>query len=100
MLVLGKNRRIDITGDWNEDANAWVSDVVGMNSNAFLEIDLPSKGILVIKKSEKVEGPWPKAMTTKWTGPKIRIRIYGSTTKALLKFCLTSTPTRIQLVRI
>lgn len=99
MLVQGSNRCLDVTGSWNEDANAWISDVVELHTDCYLEIDLPSKGRLVVKKAETIDSPWPKAMVSKWAD-QIRLRIYGSTEGALLKFCLTDTPKRIQLFKI
>ena len=90
---------MDITGSLDEEAKAWISDVVELHTDCYLEVDLPSKGRLIIKKKE-TDGSWPKAMITKWTGPNIRVRVYGSTNGAFLKFCLSDAPTRIQLFKI
>lgn len=97
-MLVQQNRITQITGSWSDEANAWVSDIVEVKCDSWLEVTLPSKGRLVIKKAETVEGPWPKAMITGWVGPEIRTRIYGSTDGALLKFCLTETPKSIKLI--
>ena len=85
-----------INGAWSDDANAWVSDVLHLTGNCWLEIELEDKGRLVLKKSESETGPFPKALITKWGGPSFRIRVYGSTKYPYIKVCLTDTPTRIQ----
>lgn len=85
-----------INGAWSEEANAWVSELWCLTGDCWLEIALPDKGRLVIKKSETQEGPWPKAMTTSWAGPEFRIRIYGSTKYRYVRIYLTEEPTMIQ----
>ena len=85
-----------INGAWSKEANAWVSELWCLTGDCWLEIALPDKGRLVIKKSETQEGPWPKAMTTSWAGPEFRIRIYGSTKYRYVRIYLTEGPTMIQ----
>ena len=67
-----------INGAWNEEANAWVSETIKLTGDGFLEITLPCKGRLVIKKAECADGPFPKALISKWTGPDFKIRLYGT----------------------
>jgi hypothetical protein len=67
-----------------------------LTGDCWLEITLPDKGRLVIKKAETLDGPWPKAKITPWTGPEFRIRIYGSTKYRYVRIYLTEEPTRIQ----
>ena len=74
-----------INGAWSEEENAWVSETWCLTGDCWLEVTLPDKGRMVIKKSESAEGPWPKAKVTPWSGPEFRIRIY-----------LTEEPVRIQ----
>ena len=45
---------VTINGAWSEQANAWVSETLCLTGDCWLEVELPSKGRLVIKKSEKV----------------------------------------------
>lgn len=99
-MLVQENRHTVITGAWDDGANAWVSDPIELRYDSWLEISLPSKGRLVIKQANSADGPWPKALTTGWVGPEIRTHIYGSTDGTLLKFCLTDTPKRIELIRI
>ena len=89
-----------ITGSYSEKENGWVSDIVKLTGDAWLEVELPSKGRLVIKKAETIDGPWPKALITPWTGPKFRIRIYGSTPARYIKIITTETPNTIQYANI
>lgn len=89
-----------IQGGWNDEANAWVSETLCLSGDAWLEITLPEKGRVVIKKSETSAGPWPKALITKWTGPKFRIRLYGSTERRFIQIHITTTPTSIEKVNI
>lgn len=100
-----------IRGSWSDDANGWVSETVELTGDAWLEVELPEKGRLVIKKAESQEGPWPKALITKWTGPSLRIRIYhgrdevsakvdGVGHNRYIRIVTTITPTRIQLANI
>lgn len=89
-----------INGAWSDTENAWVSDVWCLTGNCYLEVTLPDKGRLVIKKAETLNGPWPKAEITPWSGPEFRVRIYGSTKYRYLKVYLTGTPTRIQFANI
>ena len=85
-----------INGAWSEEENAWVSDVWCLTGDCWLEVVMPDKARLVVKKAETLDGPWPKAMITKWGGPEFRIRIYGSTKYRYVRIYLTDTPTRIQ----
>ena len=89
-----------INGAWSNKANAWVSDTVCLTGDCWLEVTLPDKGRLVIKKSESEDGPFPKALITNWTGQDFRIRMYGTTENKYIKVCLTITPTIIQLSSI
>lgn len=91
---------LTINGAWSEEADAWVSDIVCLQGESWLEVTLPHKGRLVIKKSETLDGPWPKALISDWSGPEFRIHIYGTTESKYIKICLTETPTRIQIVKI
>ena len=85
-----------INGAWSEEANAWVSEDWCLTGDCWLEVDLPDKGRMIIEKAESIEGPWPKALITKWDGPMFRIRIYGSTKYRYVRIFLTSEPDRIQ----
>lgn len=89
-----------INGAWNEEANAWESEALCLTGDCFLEITLPDKGRVVIKKSETADGPYPKALITKWGGPSFKIRIYGTTEDRYIIVCLTETPTNIQISSI
>lgn len=85
-----------INGAWSEEENAWVSDVWCLTGDCWLEVSMPDKARLVVKKAETLDGPWPKAMITKWGGPEFRIRMYGSTKYRYVRIYLTDIPTRIQ----
>ena len=89
-----------ITGIYSEEANGWVSDIVELTGDAYLEVELPSQGRIVIKKAEKIGGPYPKALISPWGGPKFRIRLYGCTSARYIKIITTDTPKSIQLVNI
>lgn len=90
----------NINGAWDESANAWVSDTICLTGDAWLETTLPSKGRLVIKKSESADGPWPKALISSWTGPDFRIRIEGTTENRYIKVYLTVAPNTIKMTNI
>lgn len=90
----------DISGAWSEEANAWVSEILELTGDTYLEVSLPTKGRLVIKKSESIDGPYPKALITPWTGPEFRIRLYGTTEQRYIKVAITETPNRIQFANI
>jgi len=90
----------DISGAWSEEANAWVSEILELTGDTYLEVSLPTKGRLVIKKSESIDGPYPKALITPWTGPEFRIRLYGTTERRYIKVAITETPNRIQFANI
>lgn len=85
-----------IQGAWSDEANAWVSDIWCLTGDCWLEVTLPDKGRLVIKKAETLEGPWPKAMISSWAGGEFRIRIYGSTKYRYVRIYLTDVPIQIQ----
>ena len=89
-----------INGAWSEQANAWVSETLCLTGDCWLEVTLPQKGRLVIKKSETADGPCPKALISKWTGPEFRIRMYGSTEGRYVRIYLTCNPTTIQYANI
>ena len=100
-----------IQGAWSDDANGWLSEDLEITGDCYLEVELPQKGRLVIKKSENHTGPWPKALVTKWSGPSFRIRILhgrdevsantnGTGHNRYLRIVTTVTPTRIQLANI
>ena len=91
---------IPINGAWSDEANAWVSDTLCLTGDCWIEITLPDKGRIVIKKSESENGPYPKALISKWGGPEFRIRIYGTTENRYIKVCLTAEPTIIQIASI
>lgn len=98
-----------IRGAWSNAANAWVSDTLELTGDCWLEITLPDKGRVVIKKSETEYGAYPKVLITKWAGPNFRIRVYHGTyvdgdektngvydTGRYIRICTTSIPTSIQ----
>ena len=89
-----------IDGSWSSEANAWVSETLCLTGDCWLEITLPDKGRLVIKKSESEDGPWPKALISNWTGPSFRIRMYGTTVDRYVKIYLTTAPSTIQFSNI
>lgn len=89
-----------VKGAWDYDANAWVSEVLYLTGNSFLEITLPNKGRVVIKKSENPDGPFPKALISNWSGPSFIIPIHGTTKGRYIVVCLTETPTNIQISSI
>lgn len=90
-----------ITGSWNETANAWVSEELCLQTgDIWLEVTLPAKGYIVIKKSETSDGPWPKALISTYSGPEFRVRIYGSTKERYIRIETTSTPNTIQYANI
>lgn len=97
-----------IQGAWSDEANGWVSEILELTGDAWLEVELPSKGRLVIKKSETPDGPWPKSLITRWAGPKFRIRMIYGTEKAssdaphkrYIKIITTISPTTAQLVNV
>lgn len=89
-----------IAGSWSDEANGWESNVLCLTGDGWLEVELPEKGRLVVKKSENESGPYPKALITKWAGPSFRIRLYGTTEERYVKIITTSEPTRIQIANI
>ena len=89
-----------ITGSYSEKENGWVSDIIKLTGDALLDIELPSEGMVVIKKAEKIQGPYPKALITKWAGPKFRIKLYGNTPARYIKIITTETPNMIQYANI
>lgn len=89
-----------ISGAYDTDVNGWVSETLCLSGDSWLEITLPSKGRVVIKKSESSDGPFPKALISKWGGPDFRIRIYGTTEDRYIKIITTETPNTIQYANI
>lgn len=89
-----------INGAWSDEENGWLSETLCLTGDSWLEIELSQKGRVVIKKSETVEGPWPKALKSAWSGPKFRIRIYGGTEGRYIKIITTEEPITIQLASI
>ena len=85
-----------INGAWSEEENAWVSTVWELTGDCWLEVTMPGKSRMIIRKAETENGPWPKCLKSTWTGPEYRIRIYGSTKYRFVKIYLTDTPLRIQ----
>jgi hypothetical protein len=85
-----------INGAWSEQDNAWVSETWCLTGDCWLEVTIPDKGRLVIKKAETLNGPWPKAMVTPWVGSEFRIRMYGSTKNRYVRLYLTDIPNTIQ----
>ena len=86
-----------VTGAWNPEENAWVSETLTLTGDCWLEVKMRGKSRMVIKKAEKLEGPWPKCLKSTWTGPEYRIRIYGSTKYRHIKIYLTDIPLRIEI---
>lgn len=87
---------VPIKGAWSDEANAWVSDVLCLTGDCWLEVTLGDKGRLVIKKAECLDGPWPKALVSNWSGPDFRVRLYGSTKYRYVRVYLTAVPKRIE----
>lgn len=87
----------NISGAWSEQDNAWVSETLCLSGDSWLEVTIPDKGRLIIKKSESADGPFPKALISKWIGPDFRIRIFGTTENRYIRIYLTDTPTKIQI---
>lgn len=90
---------VNITGGYSTEENAWVSDTLTLTGDCWLEVELPSKGYVVIKKQES-DGRWPCALVSPYSGPKFRIRLYGSTKGSKIRIFLTDTPNRIQYANI
>lgn len=86
-----------INGAWSEQDNAWVSDTLAMTTDFWLEVELPSQGRVVIKKSNTPDGPWPKILITPWTGPKFEIDVSINEEIRYYRIYTTEPPTRIQL---
>lgn len=91
------NEVVTIEGAWISEANAWVSETIQLEGDCYLDVTLPDKGRLVVKKSENADGPWPKALITKWSGPSFKVRLYGTTESRYIKVYLTEAPTTIQI---
>jgi len=97
-----------ITGAWSDEANGWESEILTLTGDAWLEVALPSKGRIVIKKAEPASPEsggtatetWPKALITRWAGPHFRIRLYGSTPARRIKIITTDIPNTIQYANI
>lgn len=98
-----------VHGAWSDEANGWVSEVLELTGDAWLEVELPQKGRVVIKKAETMDGPWPKALITKWAGPEFRVRLfhgvdrfYGSNGVCgrYVKIVTTDIPKRIEMVNV
>lgn len=101
----------DIQGAWSDEANGWVSEDLELTGDAWLEVELPHKGRLVIKKSETPDGPWPKVVNTKWAGPKFKLRLLNGRDKLsakkngtghsrYIRIITTETPKRIGYANI
>ena len=84
-----------IDGAWSEQEHAWLSEPVLLGGDCWLEVTLPDKGRMIIKKSETSSGVYARALISPWTGPDFRIRIYGSTKYRYIIICLTDTPDSI-----
>lgn len=104
---------IPINGAYSTDANGWVSDLIALTGDTYLEVTLPSKGRIIIKKGESEDGPFPKALITPWAGPEFRIRIHHGKTEPppqnpdgdqghyrYIRIFTSETPTTIQLAKI
>lgn len=104
---------IPITGADSATANGWVSDLIALTGDAYLEVTLRSKGRVIIKKGESADGPFPKALITPWAGPEFRIRIHHGKTepppqnpdgdqghKRYIIIFTSETPDTIQLAKI
>ncbi|MBQ8711544.1 MAG: hypothetical protein IJ551_01780 [Prevotella sp.] len=91
---------IPIDGAWSDDANGWVSEAITLTGDIWLEVELPERGRLVIKKAETEDGPWPKALITPYTGPSFRIRIYGTAHVRYIQVITSHTPTNIHYANI
>ena len=86
----------NVNGAWSEEENAWVSEDCYLTGDCWLEVVLPGKGRMLMRKAETQEGPWPRCLSSNWSGPEFRIRIYGSTEYRYVRIYLSSTPSRIQ----
>ena len=107
---------VEIRGSWSDEENGWLSDTLELDGDCWVEITLPEKGRVVVKKSESREGPWPKALITHWDGPDFRLRLIHGHAKTMplgtpcsedrnahnrfVKIITTSTPDRITLTMI
>lgn len=99
-----------IHGAWSDEANGWVSEVIEMTGDAWLDVELPAKGRVVIKKAEDMSGPWPKALITKWDGPVFKIRVVHGVDRSnrldrfeagrFIKIITTDIPKRIEYANI
>lgn len=90
----------NINGSWNQEENAWVSETLCLTGDCYLDITMSDKARLVIKKAEHIEGPYPKALVTRWVNPRIKIRMYGTTLNRYIRIYLTHTPDTIFLSSI
>lgn len=102
---------INIPGAYSADANGWVSQTLELTGDCWLEITLPTKGRVVIKKGETEDGAFPKALITKWGGPEFRFRVHhgcdtvsskvtGHESHRFIKIITTETPVSIRYANI
>jgi hypothetical protein len=89
-----------IHGAWSSLANGWASETLCLSGDTWLEVTLPSKGRIVIEKSEGPSGPWPKVFVSPWVGPAMRLRLYGATEERYVRIYLSENPKTIQYVNI
>lgn len=91
---------IEVKGQWSNEEKGWVSETLCIKGNCWLHIILPFRGIVVIKKSESLDGPWPKALVTDWDGEEYGIKIYGSTKNRYIRIYTTEIPKSINIAYI
>jgi len=89
-----------VNGAWSEEQCAWVSETITLTGDCYLEVTFSGKGRMVIKKAETENGPYPKALITKWGGPKFKIRIIGTTEARYIRIYLTSNPVSIEISNV
>lgn len=94
------NQITTIQGAWSDEEDAWVSESLHLTGDCWLEVELPEKGRLLIRKAETADGPWPMALVSTWHGPSFRIRVYGSTKYPYMKIFTTVEPNSIQYANI
>lgn len=85
-----------INGSWSEEEHAWVSELWCLTGDCWLEVKLPDKGRVLVRKAESNDGAFPKAFCSEWAGPEFRLRFYGSTKYRYVRIYLTTTPDMIQ----
>lgn len=89
---------VTVNGSWSDSENAWVSEVMEPTGDIWVEVELPSKGYVVIRQIDRETKKAPKCYQSQF-GEEFRLRVFYCDANNIQIFT-SLTPKRIEYANV